>query len=49
MLQVIMKKIIVLKRSQDTSGMKVILAIYLNIFLFFLTLVLLLRIRGMVG
>ena len=49
MLQVTMKKIVILKRSQDTPGMKVILANNLNIFLFPLLLVPLLQIRGVVG
>lgn len=48
-LQVTMKKINVLKRNQDILGMKVMLANNLNIFLFMLLLVPLLRICGIVG
>jgi len=49
MLQVIMKNIIVLKRSQDTPCMKVMFAINLSIFLFLLSLILLLWFLGIVG
>lgn len=49
MLQETMTKIVDLKRSQDFLGMKVMLQINMNIFLFLPLLVLLLRICGVVG
>jgi len=49
MLRVIMKKIIVLKIIQDISGMKEMVPINMNIFLFVSSLVLLLRICGIVS
>jgi len=49
MFVVIMKKITDHKGSQDIPGMKVMLPINLNIFLFLLSLVPLLPIRGIVG
>jgi len=49
MLQVTMRKIFVHKRSQNSLGMKVMLQINLNILLFPLLLVNLLRIQGIIG
>lgn len=48
-LQATVKKNILLKRIQGISGMKAMLGINLNIFSFLHLLVLLHRIRGMVG
>lgn len=49
MLQVIMKKIVIHKRCQDSPGMKLMLRINLNIFLFLPLLGHLLWIHGTIG